>query len=207
MSVQPAPAGHHLRGASVLLAGASGGLGRALAAELHERGAMLTLVGRRMDRLEAVGVPASLHEIDLESASGCDAAIEAAMAASKRLNVVINAIGVVPLGPVGELSDEVLEQLFRTNVFLPMMLARAALERIDPGGAVVNISGVVAERPQASGREVRGIKVRVLGVHARNVESGLAGRPLEGIAAALPDGSTPELVASVICDALEGDPG
>jgi cyclic-di-GMP-binding biofilm dispersal mediator protein len=220
MSVE-APAKHPLRGSSVLLAGASGGLGRALAAEIHRRGGSLTMVGRSAERLATVGTPGMRHAIDLERASGCDEAVARAIDHAGRLDVVINAVGVVAFGRVEELSDEVLEQLFRTNVFLPMMLARAALERIEPGGAIVNISGVVAERPlpgmaayaatktalrgfdEALAREVRGVKVRVIDARPPHTETGLAGRPLEGVAPAMPDGASPELVATVICDALE----
>jgi NAD(P)-dependent dehydrogenase (short-subunit alcohol dehydrogenase family) len=69
---------HSLLGSSVLVAGATGGLGRAMAGELHTRGATLTLVGRDPRRL-------------------------------------------------ADLSPEVLEELFAVNVFVPILLARAAL--------------------------------------------------------------------------------
>ncbi len=49
-----------LRGASILLVGASGGLGREMATLLHDRGALLTLAGRDEESLRAVGVPGAI---------------------------------------------------------------------------------------------------------------------------------------------------
>jgi short-subunit dehydrogenase len=212
---------HPLQGASVLLAGASGGLGCALAVELDRRGALLTLVGRSLERLQAVPVPGHRHAIDLSSSEGAARAVDAALAAAGHLDVLINAVGVVSFGKVKELSDGVLEELFRTNVFLPIYLAQAAIERIEPGGAIVNISGVITERQlpgmaaygaskaalrgfdEALAREVRGMKVRVLDVRAPHTETGMAERPLEGLAPSMAEGASPDLVAEVICDALE----
>jgi NADP-dependent 3-hydroxy acid dehydrogenase YdfG len=46
-----------LTDASVVIAGASGGIGGAIARQLHERGARLTLVGRDEARLMALALP------------------------------------------------------------------------------------------------------------------------------------------------------
>jgi 3-oxoacyl-[acyl-carrier protein] reductase len=43
-----------LNGARVLLTGASGGIGNAIARALHERGASLAITGRRADALESL---------------------------------------------------------------------------------------------------------------------------------------------------------
>src|SRR4051794_41656772 len=43
-----------LNGARVLLTGASGGIGKAIARALHERGASLAITGRRADALESL---------------------------------------------------------------------------------------------------------------------------------------------------------
>ena len=63
-------------GASVLIAGASGGLGSAIARDLHGRGAALTLVGRRGEALDAVDVPGHRLPVDLRSADGCRRAVD-----------------------------------------------------------------------------------------------------------------------------------
>jgi cyclic-di-GMP-binding biofilm dispersal mediator protein len=212
---------HPLDGASVLLAGATGGLGRAIGAEMTRRGAALTLVSRNVERLGELDLPGARAALDLRSPEGCAAAVAAAIEHRGRLDVVINAVGVVAFGPVDELSIDTMEELFLTNTFVPIMLARAALPVLQSGGVIVNISGVIAETnlpgmaaygaskaavrsfDQALAREARRRNVRVLDARPPHTETGLSEHPLEGTAPRMPLGLTPEHVATVICDALE----
>ncbi len=205
----------------MLLAGASGGLGGALAVELHQRGATITLVGRDAGRLETVPVPGVRRQLDLRTMEACTAAVAAAHAVTGQLDIVINAVGVVAFGPVAELSVDAMEELFLTNTFLPIMLTKAAVAVMGEGGAIVNISGVVAEQnlpgmaaygaskaalrsfDDAFGREARRAKIRVLDARPPHTETGLATRPISGTAPRMPVGLTPAFVASVICDAIE----
>ena len=133
----------------MLLAGATGGLGRAIGAEMKRRGAALTLVSRSVEEPIGLQLSGARVALDLRSPEACTAAVAAAVEHCGRLDVVVNAVGVVAFGPVDELSVDTMEELFLTNTFVPIMLARAALPVLQPGGAIVNISGVIArdERP------------------------------------------------------------
>lgn len=215
------PATHPAAGASVLIAGATGGLGSALARELDRRGASLTLNARHLDRLDALPVPGARVAADLRTPAECVRAVDAAIAHAGRLDVVINAVGVVAFGSAAELSIDAMEELFLTNTFVPIMLAKAAADRIEAGGAIVNISGVIAERnlpgmaaygaskaalrsfDEALTRELRRAKVRVVDARPPHTETGLASRAIEGIAPVFPPGLSPDHVAVTICDALE----
>ena len=222
MSPTPEPAHPFpLAGASVLLAGATGGLGRAIGAELARRGANLTLVSRSAARLGELDLPGARVALDLRSPEACAAAVAAAVDHGARLDVAVNAVGVVAFGPVEELSVDTMEELFLTNTFVPIMLARATLPVLQPNGALVNISGVIAETnlpgmaaygaskaavrafDQALGREARRRTIRVVDARPPHTETGLAERPLAGTAPRMPQGLAPEHVATVICDALE----
>lgn len=212
---------HLLSGQSILVAGASGGLGTALAIECANRGATLTLVARDAGRLATVPVEGQRAALDLRSPDACAAAVEAAVSHGGKLDVVVNAVGVVAFGNVAELSSDAMEELFLTNTFVPIMLANAAIGRIEPNGAIVNISGVIAEQnlpgmaaygaskaavrsfDEALGREARRSKIRVLDARPGHTETGLADRPIAGTAPKMPEGMTPAHVAAVICDALE----
>ncbi len=212
---------HPLAGTSVLLAGASGGLGRALAAELDTRGATLTLVARDNGRLDAMASPGHRVALDLRLPSACEAAVDATVAHAGKIDVVINAVGVVAFGTVADLSPDAMEELFLTNTFVPIMLAKAALGRLGEGGAIVNISGVIAEQnlpgmaaygaskaavrsfDEALAREARRAKVRVIDARPPHTETGLADRAIEGTAPKMPTGLDPRAVAVAICDALE----
>jgi cyclic-di-GMP-binding biofilm dispersal mediator protein len=212
---------HPVAGASVLIAGATGGLGSALARELDRRGASLTLAARRLDRLDALPVPGARLAADLRTPTECTRAVDAAIAHAGRLDVVVNAVGVVAFGSLAELSTDTMEELFLTNTFVPIMLAKAAVDKIEAGGAMVNISGVIAEQnlpgmaaygaskaalrsfDEALARELRRAKVRVVDARPPHTETGLASRAIEGFAPNFPTGLSPDHVAATICDALE----
>jgi cyclic-di-GMP-binding biofilm dispersal mediator protein len=207
-------------GTSVLLAGATGGLGREIGARLSAHGARLTLVSRDAGRLADLDLPGSKHALDLRSPEACERAVAAAIADAGRLDIVVTAVGVVAFGTVDQLSVDAMEELFLTNTFLPIMLSKAALGVLGPGGTIVNISGVVAEQnlpgmaaygaskaalrsfDEALSREARRRGVRVIDARPPHTETGLAGRAVEGTAPRMPEGLAPSRVAEVIVDAL-----
>ena len=208
---------------SVLIACGSGGLGAAIASELAARGDVLTLVARNADRLGAVPVAAKRLALDLRDPRNADIAVEAAVDHGGGLDVVVNAIGVVAFGNVVDLSLDTMEELFLTNTFVPIALAKAALTYLRAGGVIVNISGVIAEQnlpgmaaygaskaavasfDEALAREARRAKVRVIDARPPHTETGLADRAIEGQAPRMPEGLPPETVAKVIAEAIDGD--
>jgi cyclic-di-GMP-binding biofilm dispersal mediator protein len=212
-------------GASVLVVGASGGLGRAIARELSERGANLLLHGRDRGRLEALG--RELHHPtfvgDLRDPAMARLAVTAATSRHGQLDALVCAVGVVAFGPVAELGDATLEELFAVNVLAPIRLARAALAVLSPGGQIVNVSGIVADQPMAGlaaysatkaaltafdtalRRECRASGVHVLDARPPHLETGLADRPIAGASPRLPCGVDPALAAAAIVDAMAAD--
>lgn len=140
--------GFELDGASALVVGATGGLGSRIAQRLAAGGATLTLVGGTRAHVDALDVPGKALTLDLRVPANVERAVSAAVEAGGGLDLVVNAVGVVAFGPVAELSRATAEHLFLLNAFMPMLLARAALAHLGDGGVIVNISSVVAERPQ-----------------------------------------------------------
>ena len=211
-----------LNGASVLLLGATGGLGQALGEELAARNAVLTLVGRDQQRLDQLTVAGPRVALDLRSPDACAAAIRTAVEQHGKLDVVINAVGVVAFGDVATLSTDVMEDLFMTNTFIPIMVATEAMNTLSTGGVIVNISGVIAEQnlpgmvaygaskaavrafDEGLAREARRKGVRVLDARPPHTETGLAGRAIAGTAPKMGEGLEPATVARVICDAIAG---
>lgn len=208
-------------GKSALIAGATGGLGSAIASRLAESGVDLTLVARSDERLAALPVAGNRMACDLRHPDSCSAAVDAAAAhGSPGLDIVVNAVGVVAFGPVDELSLDAMEELFMTNTFVPVMLARAAMPRMNEGGVIVNISGVIAEQnlpgmavygaskaavrsfDEALAREARRRKIVVLDARPGHTETGLADRAIEGTAPRFPTGLSPDHVAEVIVNAI-----
>ena len=135
-----------LAGRTALVLGATGGLGSAIAECLAANGVKLTLVARDQDRLDALPVQGERVALDLRDPQACYLAIDEAVERMGSLDIVINAVGVVAFGSIEELSLDTMEELFMTNTFVPIVVAKAALRALEPGGALVNISGVIAER-------------------------------------------------------------
>ena len=111
-----------------------------------------------------------------------------------------------------------------TGVFLcGREAARCMLESGVEEGVIVNISGVIAEQnlpgmaaygaskaavasfDEALAREARRAKVRVIDARPPHTETGLADRAIEGQAPRMPEGLSPETVAKVIAEAIDGD--
>ncbi len=209
-----------LDGARVAVVGATGALGSLVAAELGRRGARLLLVGRDADRLAATGLGVPVVA-DLGDAGAGDAVVAAAREHLGGLDGLVNAAGVVAFGSLVDTPDEVVEELFLTNVVGPIFLLRRVLPLLEESqGFVLQLSAVVAERPMpgmaaysaskaalsavdaALRTELRRSRVSVVDVRPPHTETGLAGRPLAGTAPRLPQGLDPADVARRVVDAL-----
>lgn len=211
-----------LGGTSIVVAGATGGIGRQIATQLIERGARLTLTARDATAIEALGIDAAVIAADLRDATSGNAIVEATLAAYGRLDGIVNAAGIVAFGSLAETDDVVTEDLFLTNVLGPIRLIRAALPALtESHGFVANISAVVAERPlpgmvaysaskaaltaasRALTRELRSAGISVTDARPPHTETGLANRPITGVAPRLPRGLEPDAVARRIIAAIE----
>jgi cyclic-di-GMP-binding biofilm dispersal mediator protein len=218
-----------LSGRSILVIGATGGLGAPISKALSAEGASLTLVGRDSARLDALGVQATFVTGDLREAGTAHRAVEAAVAAHGGIDGVIVASGVVAFGPINETPDDVLVDLFLINTVAPIRVVQAALPYLSTSSTeghkpfVVNLSAVVAEHPTAgmaaysaskaaltafdaaAARELRRSGIRLIDVRPPHTETGLADRPLVGTAPRLPQGLEPEAVAQRIITAIVSD--
>lgn len=210
-----------LDGASIVVVGASGGIGRRIATQLAEQGARLTLVGRDMSALRSLDIDATLLSADLRDAEAGRSIVEAALGADDRIDGVVNAAGVVAFGSLADTDNAVIEDLFLTNVLGPLWLMRAALPALTASrGFIANISAVVAEQPlagmaayaaskaaltaadRALSRELRAAGVTVIDARPPHTETGLADRPIAGTAPKLREGLQPDAVAERIIAAI-----
>ena len=93
---------------SVVVVGATGGLGAPIARRLAAAGAHLTLVGRDDDRLSALEIEGRRVAVDVRKSASASAIASAAQEAFGGIDGIVNAAGAVAFGPLDELSDEVL---------------------------------------------------------------------------------------------------
>lgn len=131
-----------LSGKTVVITGASRGIGLGIATGFAAAGARLTLIA------DDTAVEQAAAEI---GASGCVAditdatAVERALAGLAHIDVLINNAGLERLTPVAEGGDEV-EAMFRRiieiNVIGTQIVTRRALARMSTGGAIINTASI-----------------------------------------------------------------
>jgi NAD(P)-dependent dehydrogenase (short-subunit alcohol dehydrogenase family) len=140
-----------LEGMVALVTGGGSGIGRASAVALADRGAAVIVAGRRADAVERTSAAhGSIRSItgDISLASDAERIVQAAVATSGRLDVLVNNAGTVALTPLGQTDPEVARALWATNVLGPTLLAQFALEHLEQTrGAIVNVSSTFGHKP------------------------------------------------------------
>jgi short-subunit dehydrogenase len=115
-----------LAGRSALLTGATGGLGRAIAAGLAARGARLILSGRGREALEALAaeLPGDGHRV-LPADLAEPGAAEKLASEAGAVDVLVANAGLPGTGRLNDFTAEQLSRTLRVNLEAPMLLARA----------------------------------------------------------------------------------
>ena len=140
---------------TVMVTGAAGNLGRAVAAAFAELGANLVLVDLQRERLEAFG-PASQHRMlapaNLLAQDEVNATVNAALAHFGRIDVLCNLAGGFRMGEaVHETSDETFDFLFDLNTRSLLHCVRAVVPHMISrgGGRIVNVGAFAAQKGAA----------------------------------------------------------
>jgi short-subunit dehydrogenase len=141
-----------LDGRTVLLTGATGGLGRAIARALAERGALLTLSGRRAEDLAALAeaLPGSTHR-PLVADLAVRGAVEGLVSGAGDVDALVANAGLGANGRIDEFSAEQTERILRVNLEAPILTARALAPamRARGSGHVVFVSSLAAKAASA----------------------------------------------------------
>lgn len=139
-------------GMSVLITGGGSGIGEGAARHFAERGARVTISGRRPDKVDAVA--ASIGESclgvvgDVTDADDRRRMVgEAVRHGGGRLDALVSNAGNMYRGPLAELDEQQLLDVFHTNVVAGMMLSQLALDQlVESSGSIVFIGSVHSQR-------------------------------------------------------------
>lgn len=141
----------------VVITGASGNLGRAVAAAFAARNAQLVLLDRQRDRLDAAYGAEDASRMhaptDLLDPAAIEAAARAAVERFGRIDVLCNIAGGFRMGSrVDETSDADWNFLFDVNARTLLHTARAVVPRMleGGGGKIVNVGAFAAQRGAAN---------------------------------------------------------
>lgn len=144
-----------LKGQRVVLTGASGGIGQAMARQLLSKGSQILLIGRNQKALSAL--ESELQQlgrdtnqkvlslaIDVTNNDERERLVEYANNTMGGVDILINLAGAMSFSNFSEESPEVTEQLFQTNALAPMQLSRLLIPQMKKQkyGEIVNIGSI-----------------------------------------------------------------
>ena len=148
-----------LDGKTILVSGASSGLGRQTAISCSHMGAKLFITGRDSERLavtraELSGDGHRVAVADLTLADDINRLVDEC----GKIDGVSHGAGVRGLAPIKQISEKFVQHVFASNYFAPMLLTQRLLSKrsIQQGGSIVFMSSTAAH----------------LGVHGVGVYSG-----------------------------------
>lgn len=221
-----------LSGKTILVTGASSGIGAATAREAHRRGATVLLVARSAEPLQDIvgelGDRAHAYPCDVSDAKAVAALAKACAADGRQVDVLVNNAGAGRWLSIDETDPDELLTMAAVPYHAAMLVTRAFVQSmIDRrNGWIVNVNSPVSQLvwPGAVGyasarwalrgfnkalaADLRGTGVRVSEVVPGKVSSSYfehnpgAEERIPSIARIIPT-VTPEQVAKAVCDAVE----
>jgi meso-butanediol dehydrogenase/(S,S)-butanediol dehydrogenase/diacetyl reductase len=138
---------------SIVITGASSGLGRALARRFAADGDTIILLGRTQATLDTVvaqlGGKSYAVACDVGSADSVRAAFERIAQRSPKIDVLINNAAIYQPFFVKDATDEQIGGAVMTNLAGPIYCSRAAIPLLEKGGQIINISSETVALPHA----------------------------------------------------------
>ena len=138
---------YSLEGKTILITGASSGIGRATAIECSKLGAKCVLTARNEERLQATlaameGEGHSIIVADLANMQDVEKLANEAPA----LDGLVNNAGISLIRLISFIKESDLDTMFKTNTFAPVMLTKMLLKKkkIKNEGSIVFISSLAA---------------------------------------------------------------
>lgn len=167
---------------TVIITGASAGIGAEAARRFIDEGARVVLVARGAEGLERMaGELAQRGEVlavpmDVTDVAACKALLERAAQAFGAIHVLVNNAGYNRRGAVEEYEAEELARVVDVNLRAPVVLSRLVLPylRLAGGGAIVNVASIAGKIPIADAATYSGTKFG-LRVFSRALAEELAG--------------------------------
>lgn len=141
-----------IEGMSVIVTGGGSGIGAGTALYFASRGARVTICGRRVPRIESVaaeiGSFCQAVPADVTVATDRQRLVDAALDfGGGKLDVLVSNAGNMYRGPIEELDETKLLDVFHTNVVSGMMLAGLCVPHLaKTHGAIVFIGSVHTQR-------------------------------------------------------------
>jgi 3-oxoacyl-[acyl-carrier protein] reductase len=168
-------------GRTLVLTGATGGIGRAVAALFHDAGANLVLADLDAGGLEALGKDlggsdrVALLSGDVASPEMADMIVSAAQARFGGVDFIVPGAGIYMAEPFAEMTDEQWRRTLSINLDGVFYLCRRAAAHLRDGSSIVNITSLAAHRGAVKNAHYAASK-GALGAFSRSLARELAPR-------------------------------
>ncbi|MDB9517447.1 SDR family oxidoreductase [Roseofilum reptotaenium CS-1145] len=133
----------------VVITGASSGIGEAIARRFAELGHPLLLLARRIEKLEALGLPNTMcRKLDVTDAEAFHVAIEKAEAEYGPVDCLVNNAGVMLLGQIDTQDSAEWHRMFDVNVLGLLNGMQAVLSSMKERGTgtIINMSSIAGKK-------------------------------------------------------------
>jgi NAD(P)-dependent dehydrogenase (short-subunit alcohol dehydrogenase family) len=186
-----------LKGQTILISGASSGIGEATAIVCDQLGATLLLLGRNEVRLEEVKSKLSLgaHKslvVDLSDFEVLEQVLKPFLESSGAIHGLVNAAGVTSTFPFKLFKPEKLDGLLKINVHAAFYLSKLMLKKMSKsGGSIVFISSIMATHGEkaktlyaiskgavSAGVKSMAIELAAKGIRVNSVAPGIVNTPM-----------------------------
>ncbi|HEU0044464.1 SDR family oxidoreductase [Sphingomonas sp.] len=147
-----------LTGRRALITGGDSGIGRAAAIAYAREGADVAInyypteepdAREVVDLIRRAGRKAVAIPMDLRSEDGCKTIVARAVAGLGGLDILVNnAAYQQSKKTIFEVPDEEFDRTFKTNIYAPFRLSKAAIPHLKPGASIINVGSVNSFDPE-----------------------------------------------------------
>ena len=127
------------KGKTVLITGASRGLGEAIALDMAAKGAHILACARDSDALTQLGEKLSSHAT-VWAEDATDDALLHRIESVPRIDILVNNLGTNRPKPIAKVSDDDLDIMLNMNLRAAYRITRAVLKVMPDGGNIINMS-------------------------------------------------------------------
>lgn len=139
-----------LKNKTIVVTGASSGIGKEISINCSLKGANLVLIARDENRLKETiklmkGENHSFYSFDLKDTGGMRSIVSKIIESHGKIDGLVHAAGIESTTPLKVLTTEILEDMFKINVFSAVELTRLFVSKkhFNNGGSVIFLSSVM----------------------------------------------------------------
>jgi NAD(P)-dependent dehydrogenase (short-subunit alcohol dehydrogenase family) len=146
-----------LEGKTAVITGGDSGIGRAVALAFAREGADVLISYLSEEEPDAQETAQVVEEAgkravkvpgDISEESQCQAVIQTAVDEFGKVDVLVNnAAHQMTVSSIADISTELLDRTFKTNIYAMFWLVKAALPHMQEGGSIINVGSIQAYQP------------------------------------------------------------